>query len=67
MRYSMVCSCGEQVFVDALDDDDAFHKLLEAGRSHMLEKEHPDMPGELSDEQMSKMIRARMKKEMEEN
>ena len=62
MKYKITCVCGEDVFVDAEDDNKATSKMITAMDEHIAAKEHPGVPKNLTQEQKEDMVRQQMKK-----
>lgn len=60
MKYSMQCTCGQTLTVDAMDDGSAKQQMMDMTRQHVQEA-HPDM--NMSDADMDKMVTDGMKKE----
>ena len=62
MKYKITCVCGEDVFVDAENDNEATTKMIAAMDEHIAAKEHPSVPKDLTQEQKEGMVRQQMKK-----
>lgn len=61
MKYSFKCpGCGHVLSVETENDDEAIQKLNAQGTIHAKEV-HPDQP-EMSEEEMTQMVRAGMQK-----
>lgn len=62
MKYSITCPppCNHTIRVDARNDDEAIKKIMEEGKEH-VKRSHPD-EASMSDAELSKMVRANMKK-----
>lgn len=61
MKYSITCTCGEVVPVDAENEGDAVNKLVAAMDKHVGANEHPDVPKDLTEEQKVGMVKGAMK------
>ncbi len=61
MEYSIQCPspCNFEIKVEAINDDEAVEKIMQAGAAHKNES-HCDM--KMSEEQMRSMVRSNMKK-----
>lgn len=62
MKYTMQCNCGQVITVDAMDDAAAVEALVVAGKQHMAQTAHPDVPANMTDDQMRELARSKMKK-----
>lgn len=62
MEFYITCVCGEKVNVNAEDDETAVSKLITAMDKHLEEKDHPEIPKNLTAEQKEGMVRSTMKK-----
>ena len=63
MNYHIVCTCGGRIDVIAENDESAVKKLIPAMDVHISQKNHPDVPPNLTLQQKEGMVRAAMKKE----
>ena len=62
MTYSITCVCGEKVSIDAIGDEEAVGKMVAAMDKHVADKEHPEIPKDLTEEQKIGMVKQQMKK-----
>lgn len=58
MNYSMTCTCGHVMTVDAMDEAEAKTKMMAVGKEHMSTV-HPEMT--MTDADAEKMVNENMK------
>lgn len=58
MNYSLTCTCGQVLSVDAANDDEAKQKMMPVAKEH-LASAHPDQT--MTDEEVVNMIATQMK------
>lgn len=61
MNYSLTCTCGQVLSVEAENDEDAKQKMMPVAKEHMASA-HPDQT--MTDDEVANLIATQMKPAM---
>lgn len=63
MKHTVTCVCGQDVSVDADSREAAVPMMVKAMDEHVASAPHPQVPGDLTEEQKNGMVQEQMKSE----
>ena len=60
MSYSITCTCGDKVSINASNNEEAVEKMMVALDAHISSKDHPEGFKEMSEDDKRNMVREEM-------